>query len=450
MRILRWLISLAVLFALLCAGASWWIGREIESQVRQGHADLSDALGLPVQLQNYRRGWFSSSATSQIRLGDELDAPVLNVQHRIFHGPLPQWRSLGLVSAISEVTLTPAASSQSGTADTSAAPLRIESDLGLDRHVRLVLTGQPSRFTTANGAQWSLAALNGRLELAPQMRAISAQLDWDGMQWTGQNNARLRIGKVVLNGSYQIPAGRTSVYDGQSALSVDHLELRNLFAADLQQQPVPYDWQFNGIQWANRLNTQSALGEASASLQATAMQLDGQALGPAQWAMSLNNIPVEPLERVMPKLDAWLKQQSPQPNAQGEQLSLTEQQAIQNDIAALFNQGLRLQLDRWSISLPVGEVLVTGQMDAPELSGTDLSFLPMSLASKVNATVQARVPPSVAMDVQGAATFEALRAQGLWRADGDAVAATLEYQRGLSTINGQAVEPASLARWFGQ
>lgn len=451
MKVVRWLLGLAIVGLLLCAMASWWLGKQIETQVRLGHAQLSEQLALPVQLQSYRRGWFSSEASSQIRLGAGDDALVLNVQHHIEHGPLPGWRSVGFVSASSDGLITPQAQLMPGAPNANGVPLQLQSHWGFDRRVQLAFSGQPGSFSDASGGKWDFSAFQGQLELAAQLRSFSAELEWGGMQWIGAQDALVAIGAVTLDGHYQLPAGRDALYDGRSEAQLAHLALRNVFAHDVPTaQQVPYAWRIDGLALSNRLDTQTAIGQASASLQASAAEFDGLQTGPVQWAMSLDAIPVDRLAHLMPRLGDWLNQQQQGPSASGQTLTLAEQQAIQNDIAALFQQGLRLQLERASVALPAGEVVLTGHLEAPSLTGTDLSFLPMSLAAKLDFSVRARAPAAVAKDLQGASTFNLLLAQGLWQRDGEAVDASLLYQRGLSTINGVPVEPASLAQWFGQ
>lgn len=451
MRVARCLVGLAVLALLLCVLTSWWLGKQIEAQLRLGHAQLSEQLGVPVQLQQYRRGWLSSEASSQIRLGVGDDAPVLNVQHHIDHGPFPGWRSVGFVSATSDGLITAEARPMPGAPNADGVALQIQSQLGFDRRLHLAVFGQPGSFTDAHGGSWDFRALQGQLNLAPQLRSFSVQLEWGGLQWSSAQDALIAIGAVALNGQYQLPAGRDALYDGHSVAQLAHLELRNVFAPHVPaNQQVPYAWRIDGLALSNRLDTQTAIGQASTSLKANATQLDGMQTGPVQWLMSLDAIPVDRLAHLMPRLGDWLNQQQQRPSASGQALTLAEQQAIQTDIAALFQQGLRLQLERASMALPAGEVVLTGHLQAPSLTGTDLSFLPMSLAAKLDLSINVRAPAAVAKDLQGAGTFNALLAQGLWQRDGKFVEAALAYQRGLSTINSIPAEPASLAQWFGQ
>ncbi|THJ34974.1 DUF945 domain-containing protein [Lampropedia aestuarii] len=451
MKAVRWLFGLAGFGLLLCALASWWIGLQIETQVRQGHAQLSEQLGVPVQLQSYRRGWFSSEASSQIHLGDGNGGLVLKVQHHIAHGPLPGWRSVGLVSATSDGVISPDARPMPDTPNANGVFLQIQSQLGFDRRVLLTISGQPGSFTDANGGYWSVGALQGQLNLAPQWRSFSAELEWDGMQWTGAQDALIAIGAVALTGQYQLPAGRDALYDGRSEAQLAHLELRHVFAPGVPtSQQVPYALRIDGLALSNRLDTQTAIGQASASLKADATRFDDMQTGAVQWLMSLDAIPVETLAHLMPRLGDWLNQQQQTPSASAQTLTLAEQQAIQTDIAALFQQGLRLQLDRASVELPAGEVVLTGFVQAPSLTGTDLSFLPMSLAAKLDLRFHVRLPAVLAQNLQGASIFNALLTQGLWQRDGPLVEAALVYQRGLNTINGIPAEPASLVQWFGQ
>lgn len=443
MRVVRWFMGLAMALMLLCAAASWWIGVQLERQVRLAHAQWSEQSGGAVQLLSYQRGWLSSTATTEMRVGIAHDAPVLLWQHRIAHGPLPDWRSIGAVAAVSELVLRPAPEA------VAAVAMRVTSHLGFDRAVRLGFSGQGGDLVNVYGANWSVAPLEGQLEWGPDGQGFAAQLDWGGMTWANAQGALVSIGAVTAEAAYQAAPGQVHVLDGQGALQVAHVELRNVLAHQLPQaQPVPSTWQLHSLEFDNRLQASAEFGSVSASLRAATIDLDGQAWGPAQWSMSLQQIHIATLERVWPKLSDWLQHLQPLSPPAGVALSLAERQVIQSDIAALFQHGLRLQLDRLMVQLAGGDLLLQGAVDAPSLTGTDLSFLPMSLAARINASLSVRAPESLLVDMRGAQAVAAWVAQGLLLRDGAELSTTLEYQRGLSRANGVAVDPASLAHWF--
>lgn len=446
-RWMRWLLGLVVLLLAACAAASWWIGVQVEAQLRLAHAELSEQLGMPVELLDYRRGWFASTAESQVRLGQTRDAPVLHWQHRIAHGPLPYWRSFGLLATQSDLIVVPSATKMPASMPPEPVLLRVSSQLGLDRSARFVLFGQGGHFKDGHGGDWRLAPISGEFELGPAMRQVMLQLQWGGMAWNSAAGAQFSLGPVRADAQYQVPPGRKQLYDGQSTLHIDHIELRNVFPAEVpQQQQVPYALQLQALEWGARMNTEAEWGSVHTAMQAGAATLDGQVFGPVQATASLQAIHVPTLERVWPKLPAWLDAQL-QP-APGASMGFAERQAVQNDIAAVFQQGLRVQLEHLSFYRQGGELVFEGALDAPTLTGMDLSFLPMSLASRINASVTAHMPEAVVIDRLGRQAAAALIAQDVLRPEGAQLSALVQYQRGVSTVNGVPIELARLKHWF--
>ena len=73
---------------MLLAAASSWLGIKGEEHLVRTVAELNGHAGIELRLLEYRRGWFSSRALTELRLALPAAGP-LTINHRIWHGPLP-------------------------------------------------------------------------------------------------------------------------------------------------------------------------------------------------------------------------------------------------------------------------------------------------------------------------------------------------------------------------
>lgn len=73
---------------MLLAAVSFWLGIKGEEHLARTVAELNGHAGIELQLLEYRRGWFSSQALTELRLALPAAGP-LTISHRIWHGPLP-------------------------------------------------------------------------------------------------------------------------------------------------------------------------------------------------------------------------------------------------------------------------------------------------------------------------------------------------------------------------
>ena len=91
---MRATIALGLLTIVVLLGLSpAWLGGKIEAAYQQSLQQWVPASVMTVKSQSYRRGWFESQATAELALADALceapPCPVLMLDTRLFHGPIP-------------------------------------------------------------------------------------------------------------------------------------------------------------------------------------------------------------------------------------------------------------------------------------------------------------------------------------------------------------------------
>ncbi|THU03657.1 DUF945 domain-containing protein [Lampropedia puyangensis] len=435
----RWWLGLVVLVALAYAVSSWWLGREIEMQWRSGHAQLRERMGLPLELQSYQRGWFSAVATSQVRWDDALNAPVMVVQHRIDHGPLLGLR-IGVVAVHSEAAFMLPNAVRDRSVSEAIPPLNGRALLHFDRSGSWEIRGDAFHLQDGDGGQWDIAPLRWDFQFAAAMHSVTSNLGWEGLQWKNSEGSSLQIGEVTARDEYHVPTDMQHVYEGQSRYAVSQLDVVNVFADGVPlADRKPYTWRASDLEWTLDTAVKNAFLDIKSALSAPSLRMDEQEAGPAQVAVSLRQIHTSTVEAVWPMLPALVREGRVSLAADAG-VTLAQLQQAQSQVALLFQQGLRVEVDRFSFRTPEGVVEVDAQLDAPTLNATDVAFFPMSLASKLNAQVHVRMPESSLAAWLGPQAATLHIAQGLLARDGSDVQATLQYRGGYSTINGLPVD----------
>ena len=91
---MRATIALGLLTIVVLLGLSpAWLGGKIEAAYQTSLQQWVPANLMTIKAQSYRRGWFESQATAELALADALcnlpPCPVLTLDTKLFHGPIP-------------------------------------------------------------------------------------------------------------------------------------------------------------------------------------------------------------------------------------------------------------------------------------------------------------------------------------------------------------------------
>ena len=91
---MRATIALGLLTIVVLLGLSpAWLGGKIEAAYQQSLSQWVPGNIMTIKSQSYRRGWFESRASAELALADSLceapPCPVLMLDTRLFHGPIP-------------------------------------------------------------------------------------------------------------------------------------------------------------------------------------------------------------------------------------------------------------------------------------------------------------------------------------------------------------------------
>ena len=456
------LAGLALVAVGIGVGGAWYTGGRLEGELRQAASQAQAALQaeMPeyrpqIQLAEFHRGLFSSSAIFSLSMQPEDRSPVevLRVADQIQHGPFPLTRlkslQLAPVMAVNRLTLirTPTVA-ELFTLAKGTEPVRLDATLGYDRSVDGQLIVAPLQMDQPQGAV-AFSGLNAgfRTDLEAQQFRLEGsvghfsfnvrtpdgwtKLELQGLSLTGDNR-RNADGFWLGPGALRL-TGLVLAMPGQPEVQLQDLQLKG----DTQQQGQ----QLSGTLDAS-LGRLAVAGQTlgKATLSARYSHLDSPAL--AQLNTLLQHLPLDTDEGLDPTTQATLQQHLSDVLATRPQLVVDD---LRFDTASGSNH-LRFDL---TLDKPTTYDLPPAQLGAQVLSRLDarLSVARSSLVDGVlfQAGGQREQP---AMQQQAQATAEALANiglnSGLLKAEGKDLVATLNYAAGRLLLNGQEVPPEQL------
>lgn len=483
---LRLLGCALVALSLAYGAVSWYLGLRIEALVRDAHAQANawaaTHWGVSIQIDDYQRGVFSSTARAHIRPATAgahalaaLPFDALHIEHRIAHGPISGWR-LGLASMHSALLPgSPDAPDALDNADPPGADAQtriatLQGHLSLGRQAQLHWQMPAGRWPiriggTQPGMALELALDLGALDLQQTLAlrdhppaAYSSRLDWQGLTLSDAHGPILEIRRVQGQADYTRAAHGPHSYQGGSTYRVEHLRLAPDAAEAAASDSVEDALSAHNLQLLWRMRHEGDALQIDAQLQADALHAtldDGmgrtvRSEGPLQLALGLGPLALPHLEQAGPEL-LVLRQQA---RIHGDMVNalaqwpLARQQHFSEHLAALV-KGAQLRLDALELQLPQGPLRSKAALGAPALSAIDLAYLPYSLLPKLQGQWQWQVPEAVAAQWLDTDT---LLAQGMLTRNGDGgnaqLQTQLQYQGGLFSLNGRPFDPALIDQWL--
>ncbi len=275
----RWLLILVVAVAVAAVAAPWWSGVQAERIYADQLRELEDRGVAKVAQSSFQRGWFQSSARSELELSD---SPfTVSANHQIRHGPFPR---LGSATA---AALRPAYADV-----VTEATLRLSGDHGavwstpLTAHTTITWNGDgdtrlrvaPSAFEDSDGTRLSWQAVEGELILRAHDDTVSGSLRGAGAVLDGPRG-NLAIGPYVV--TFTSPTADNGLSLGTSALRVDTLTVTNSGRPPLRVDGLA-------------LTTDASVGDDSVSYRLAvafaALGYDSDQLGPGRWELALDDV----------------------------------------------------------------------------------------------------------------------------------------------------------------
>lgn len=294
-------IGIAAAVAVVVAGAlgtSYYMGAKLQQDFSEAIAKGNEQ-GVKIQITNYERGAFSSTAKTVWTLEGSEEPTQFTAEHKISHGPLP----LGHAAEIhTSFNLPDDADPVLKTALNGRSPLEIETKLGWGRSSSSVMTS-PSVAAKIKDSDMNWGGMKIVWDMSADMKAVKGTGSFAGLQfkdeegsvtvdkaemrfdvkqpeaqkfWTGP--FAMSIAKVAA--SKQDEEGKTSAsqfegisMDSDTLLKGDIVEMtlktgiKSAKLEDKQADDLVLDMAFNNVD-ANWINQVMEMGKRNSALRA--------------------------------------------------------------------------------------------------------------------------------------------------------------------------------------
>ncbi|HEY4338892.1 MAG TPA: YdgA family protein [Steroidobacteraceae bacterium] len=450
-RTTKYLVIGLVVLCLAYPGFAWLIGLQVEaSMLKREQQALGQYPGaITLVSRQYHRGVYG--ATEELTYGVGIaalralaplapaaDAATLRVtiHNTIHHGPLPQFRTLGLATVSSQVEL-PAALSAKLRALLGGEPvIRIRSRLGWF-----------GALTTAIASP----AYEGRL-------ADGVQISWRGLEASGTSNASLTAS------SLQGTLVSLNVKSAKLQTELDGLQIR----ADLKRvleglSTGPFSLKIATVKWQSLPSSSRGLlqglsiggsGTVAGDYYKSAADFSADVIQTPDFSVTHAAYSVSAEHLHAPTLAAMIKDARASRADPSSASPLPPQAALENlkknGIELLLHEPV-LNISHIGFVMPEGELRLSATASAPGLTQEDLDGprFQAALMQHLNVGADVRIDAALATRLLAnngrkdalAAQMQTLEQQGYIKRDGAALTAHLTFVAGKISVNGHPYPP---------
>ncbi len=446
-NLLKALLIAVVAVPAAYTAAAWLIGMNVQGQLESREQEvLSSARYVQLTHHEYARGIFSATEQSTYSLRMPLPGAgviagsgggsllQLTIRNRIFHGPLPNFRSIGLASVDTEFVPPPLVASALASAFGGRPALTFRTKMGWFGgssaqfsspafHVQLPTGGtlssqglQGSAENTRGLASWSMHVTSGGFGFAgPSGRSDFGAIGFDAKM--------RRAFDVIYVGDSALKLARADFEGGNgNSFRLTGLSIRGTSTADSQYVDIAADLS------AEEAKTQK-LSFSRLLYSMRLSHLDGNSLAALTQAL-----------RSAPGAGA-----TPSPAAARDAFNRYGVDILVHDPV--------IEIPRIAFAMPEGAFQLSAKLAAHGIKREDLSgpggfmalvpHLDATLDAQVDAALLDKLIASTAQPDQRSAQLAQLERQGLLKRNGATFGIQLGYRAGKLTINGQPYPPAA-------
>ncbi|MCB1758290.1 MAG: YdgA family protein [Gammaproteobacteria bacterium] len=333
------------------------------------------ALGLQVVHTDYRRGWFGSTAVTELQpalpaTGARANSiETFSLRSRIIHGPLVM-RSFALAEIVTEL---PQLSEISGSSDERAIHTLIHFNGAGRSDIDWPAT---DRVAADGSSRIRIGEIGGRLVFSAGGDEIDIWLEFSGGRITERDRILLEMGAFSLDS--QTRPGASGVRLGSGSLRMERLTLRD------RESAASVD--MRGIEITGESREQQALVEAEANYRLEAIDLAGDSYGPGLLRLRVGRLAAPALARMQQALEALSRQPLSDMEMGMALLGVMSQTA-----AGVLSGDPLIAIAPLRIDTPEGVVEVEFSLQALDLKLADLANV-SRLTNKLQGDLSLRLP----------------------------------------------------------
>lgn len=446
------------LTALIAAGAAAGATAVFSSRAQDTTQKFVEQLGAGVNASgvatlkqtSYQKGFSDSTQTMLLDLGPQSgsqsgagssEKPVrVLITNHIKHGPFPALQGVGQAIIDTEFKFEdPQMQAQFEKAFPNEKP-RIHTLVGLGGNTASDIQ-IPSGSLTESSGSMNWKALAGTVKVAGQQ--VNADMNWSGLTYNADGDTGQLSGvRMVSTSRMTGPNEKLSV--GNAKITIDKMELMS------SGQQV----NMSGLNIVSdtKLTTPDTY-QALVEYNVVSLQAAGQDLKNLQLHLGFRNLARAPLERLV-TLFSDLQAKKPADGTQAmPDLTAEQQKQLETDLTALLKGNPKLTLDRLSLTQPSGDVVIKGEVSAPQLASASaeqlqmLTAMPQMLMGMLNLHLEGQANQKALEEllalgggkVAQQANIQGMVDAGYLTKQGNDVSMKLDIKDGQMLLNGQAL-----------
>ncbi|RUR16501.1 YdgA family protein [Legionella septentrionalis] len=370
------IIGLVVILAALVLGSYYGTGLITERTLKKNVAMINQSNGgVYIDLQEYKRGWFTSTAQLKWRLqipervskddaGQSVVIPAkdytVDMPLTVYHGPVifaDKGVRFGLGYAYTNLNM-PAEYMDQFNSNFTAESTKPQVDLSvlvnyLNRSRLRVEIPKFVLIPKDAGGRFEWMGMTNDVTISSNMKSVDGDLVIDGMSFT-KDNTKAVLEKI--NSDYEFEQTKEGLYVGEADLSVPSLLVTE------NQKPV---FELKEFYANSSSDIDDGLFNTYFKMTLDKVVSNGKTYGPGVLNMSLKNLDAEVLGRINTQVN---KMQQGTPEQQQQALM-----ALIPELPKLFSKGAEFRISELNFAIPEGKLEGTLVISLPK-ADTDNPF----------------------------------------------------------------------------
>lgn len=390
-------MGLVVIVAALVLGGYYGMGLVTERTLKKNVDVINQSNGLFVDIEQYDRGWFTSTAVLNWRLhiperlvkdqnGQSTTVPAqdhkIQMPLTIYHGPIIYTGTgvrFGLGFASSELSLPPMYLQKFSNLFTSASDqpkLRLSIFVNYLNNSRLHI-GLPAFKLIAKqgGDQFDWYGMDTDFSVSSNLKNIDGSVNIDGASLI-KNKMKAMLGKV--SSDYDFHQTDTGLYLGEASISLPS------FVVTENDQKV---FELEQFSLSSKSDVEGGLFSSYFSSSLNKVTARNKLYGPATLEMSIKNLDADVLAAINEQAN---KMQQGSTDSERQQALF----ALLPQLPKLFSKGAQFEISKLSLTMPEGAVEGDMQVSLPKGDAGN----PFQLLQKVQGHGTLKIPAQVLKD----------------------------------------------------
>lgn len=387
------LTGLVIILAVLVLGGYYGMGMVTEKTIKRNLAVVNQSNGVYADIQEYHRGWFSSSAKIKWRVhvpervetdsnGQPTTMPAQDYQMEmpvnIYHGPIivaNKQIKFGMGYALSDI---PFPSEYNKDFEKSFTPESVKPQLNLSIFINYLnkstvgLNLPTFKLISKKGdGQFDWLGMNSTTYMSSGMKKVNGDIAIAGMTFNAPDT-RVTMGKMTSD--YNLHNSSVGIYIGDASFSLPRVEVI------VKEQKM---FELDDLAMSSDSDIDDSLFNMHFNMSLKSLFANNQNYGPGSFEFAIRNLDADVLGRLNSQAIAMQNGS----DAQRQQAVM----AMLPELPKLISKGAEFEISAMSLKLPEGDIDGSMLVSLPKNDNGN----PFELAQKVKGNAKFKIPVAV-------------------------------------------------------